>query len=291
MEKKRGVPIVQPVGKVNKATLPAAAVAAAAKKPRKSTKGARRRTRISEYNLQRACVNYLKHCHPAAYKMSCATAGGSMSRSGGKIMKATGYRKGVPDLHIYMPSGKWASAFFELKTRTGTLSPEQKVWGVNLTHHGFYYAVIRSIEEFTKHMEIYTGHIPKVSAAVKDARSPIPVAMRPSKPRTPRKVATSSSASSASSSSSKQKKKGPLAAFFRKPAAVAVAVANVGKQAIDLTHDEEEEEEKNGDEESDDEDEAMLAFVIAAAEEEESDEDSDEEYGSDDGSDEEYVDT
>lgn len=65
--------------------------------------------------------------------------------------KAMGQKKGVTDLVILLNRGK--TVYVELKSKTGSLSPEQKVFGSEATKRGHIVYVARSLEDFIKIIE------------------------------------------------------------------------------------------------------------------------------------------
>lgn len=51
--------------------------------------------------------------------------------------KRMGVKKGVPDLCLPVPRGKYHGLYIELKTPTGRVSPEQRWWLGNLNADGY----------------------------------------------------------------------------------------------------------------------------------------------------------
>ena len=67
-----------------------------------------------EAGVQKAVIDYLKYTYPQA--LYCASAGGVRTSMKQAIkMKATGYVKGVPDLQIFEPMGKYHGLLIEIK--------------------------------------------------------------------------------------------------------------------------------------------------------------------------------
>jgi hypothetical protein len=62
----------------------------------------------------------------------------------GWVMKLTGTRKGVPDVHLPVASGRHIGLWFEFKSEKGRLSPEQKEWIDKLIKAGHRVEVVRS---------------------------------------------------------------------------------------------------------------------------------------------------
>jgi hypothetical protein len=70
--------------------------------------------------------------------------GGARDAREGASLKAQGVVPGVADLFIGA-NGK--SLFLEMKTQTGTQSPNQRDWGNRAMLQGFRYEVVRSVQE------------------------------------------------------------------------------------------------------------------------------------------------
>jgi hypothetical protein len=70
-------------------------------------------------------------------------------------MKRGGYRKGIPDLLIFEPSGGYCGLALEVKTDKGRASEHQLEWQKNLSQRGWkavickgYEACIGAIDEY-----------------------------------------------------------------------------------------------------------------------------------------------
>jgi hypothetical protein len=95
--------------------------------------------------------------------------GGNGSAKRGSIMKAEGQRKGAPDLmlavvrpsiaHYQAPAFSKTEhrngLFLELKTRKGTVSPEQEVFHQRLTEQGYRVRVCRTLVECINEITAY----------------------------------------------------------------------------------------------------------------------------------------
>lgn len=55
--------------------------------------------------------------------------------------KAMGVKRGVPDLFLPAPHGKYHGCWIEMKTDTGRASNDQKWWGEHLQAQGYFWAV------------------------------------------------------------------------------------------------------------------------------------------------------
>lgn len=129
-----------------------------------------------EQALQIACVKWFKLQYPWAtgllvHPMNEGMAGG---RVRGAIGKAMGQRKGVADLLLLLPSseGNYSYLAMELKTKTGRLSEDQKLFLTRAGEAGARVAVIRSVEGFVKEVKEYMSRVsPTVKALVKEAEA------------------------------------------------------------------------------------------------------------------------
>ena len=139
----------------------------------KETTG-RKRPGHEEQKLQMACVKWFELQYPWAtgllvHPMNEGMAGG---RVRGAIGKAMGQRKGVSDLLLLLPSWEYNYSYLamELKTKTGRLSADQRVFLCRAGAAGARVAVIRSVKGFVKEVKRYMGGVsPTVKALVKEA--------------------------------------------------------------------------------------------------------------------------
>ena len=111
--------------------------------------------KTSELHVQIAVVNWLKSNFPEI--LYCASAGGMRtSLSVAKKMKASGYRRGFPDLGIFHPTNNHNSLFIELKANKKCYaSAEQKEWIEALNKRGFYACVCKGFEETIETITAY----------------------------------------------------------------------------------------------------------------------------------------
>lgn len=61
-------------------------------------------------------------------------------------LKAEGVKSGVPDLLLPVPMGQYAGLAIEMKSATGTISPEQKLWIADLRACGWQAEICRGWE-------------------------------------------------------------------------------------------------------------------------------------------------
>tara|TARA_R110002020_G_scaffold183360_5_gene379653 strand:- start:707 stop:1057 length:351 start_codon:yes stop_codon:yes gene_type:complete len=98
-----------------------------------------------EAQLQAAVVKYIQYNK----LLFCASAGGvrvsSMYQA--KLMKATGYVKGFPDVFIYEPNKKYYGLAIELKVKGNYATAEQKKWLEQLNKKGYYAICLNNLDE------------------------------------------------------------------------------------------------------------------------------------------------
>ncbi len=92
--------------------------------------------------------NYcLKHHNPRGIIFSVPN-GGSRNKVEAMTLKATGLLAGVSDTILILPTGKLV--FCEVKTETGSQSPEQIDFQKRVEALGFEYWLVRGLEDFQK---------------------------------------------------------------------------------------------------------------------------------------------
>lgn len=104
----------------------------------------------SEGALQAKCFAFHWNTFPAERGLLHANNNNSQNAIKGNQNKALGVVKGVADME-YCKNG--TTLFLELKTPTGSQSPEQKRFQALVESEGFTYLVIRSFEEFQQAIE------------------------------------------------------------------------------------------------------------------------------------------
>ena len=73
-------------------------------------------------------------------------------------LKAEGLRPGVCDLMLPAPRGEWHGMFIEMKTKTGTLSENQKEFIAAVEKQGYYTAVCYGAEDAIEQLTFYLQH-------------------------------------------------------------------------------------------------------------------------------------
>jgi hypothetical protein len=71
------------------------------------------------------------------------------------ILKKMGVKKGVPDLFLPVPSGKYHGLWIEMKTENGRASTEQIWWADHLKANGYAHAFCYGWERATEVLEWY----------------------------------------------------------------------------------------------------------------------------------------
>lgn len=104
--------------------------------------------------LQRSCVEWADmhlNKYPYLEFMFHPANGGARTRAEAGVMKATGVRRGVPDLLLPFASGANAGCFglaLELKSSKGALSAHQRRWLERFARDRYISAVVRSLDDF-----------------------------------------------------------------------------------------------------------------------------------------------
>ena len=104
---------------------------------------------MTEHQIQTRFVQLLDRLNATqdAGILYCATMGGVRLTIGqARKCKAAGYRKGIPDLIIFTPSGGKVGLAIELKTLKGRPSVEQKEWVADLQSKGWEAEIIKGYD-------------------------------------------------------------------------------------------------------------------------------------------------
>ena len=106
-----------------------------------------RKARKPEMMLQIMFVQYLNKLDI----IYCASAGGMRTDPRtARQMKASGYKRGFPDVFIYEPRHGYHGLSIELKSKTGLASDYQKEWCNALVEHGYKAIIMPSGLEIDK---------------------------------------------------------------------------------------------------------------------------------------------
>mmetsp|Transcript_32372 Transcript_32372/g.85443 ORF Transcript_32372/g.85443 Transcript_32372/m.85443 type:complete len:215 (-) Transcript_32372:9-653(-) len=132
-----------------------------------------------EAPLHRAAVRWLDMTYPNTPRQGGGgfPFAGDARRRGlwGRLQQLLGATKGWPDLFIAATGASGEPGiFFEFKSESGRVSPEQKEVGERLKAHGFHYFIVRDLETFQGLVNMYftplPGSHPVTPAAVADAQ-------------------------------------------------------------------------------------------------------------------------
>lgn len=118
-----------------------------------------RKVPITESQHQRALVQW--------WKLACRTFGvpekcllhipneGKRSEIMGNMMRKEGLRRGVPDLFLAYPVGKYSGLWIEMKTEKGRVTPEQTDYLLLLAQCGYVAEVCHGWEKAKQCIERY----------------------------------------------------------------------------------------------------------------------------------------
>ena len=113
----------------------------------------------SEYEIQKRFAEYIDTEHPNV--LWCASAGGARtSMNEAKRMKATGYKRGFPDVFVYEPRGSFQGLAIEMKKDSGgRVSPSQKEWQQALETRGYHATIAKGFEMAVEILEDYLNTV------------------------------------------------------------------------------------------------------------------------------------
>jgi hypothetical protein len=103
--------------------------------------------------IQQNVVAYIEEKLISPFTATCGGVYSSKTQRC-KIMKL-GYKKGVPDLLIFVPKGKYHGMMMEVKTPKGRVTEHQKKWHEGLRRNDYFVCVPRSFEEAKKFIDEY----------------------------------------------------------------------------------------------------------------------------------------
>jgi hypothetical protein len=103
--------------------------------------------KISEDQIQKTVMEWVRFQPGLGSVVFHIPNQGKRSMRYGKGLKDMGMRPGVSDLFIARPSGEYHGAWIELKSSTGRVSPEQKLFLSDMGKEGYFTAICWSIEE------------------------------------------------------------------------------------------------------------------------------------------------
>lgn len=83
--------------------------------------------------------------------------GGTRDAVEGRHLKQQGVKRGVPDLCLPVPKGKYHGLYLEMKTETGRPTTEQKWWGEHLVQKGYMWEVCYGWKSAVRVLEWYVS--------------------------------------------------------------------------------------------------------------------------------------
>jgi hypothetical protein len=108
--------------------------------------------RSPEHALQVQVAQFLRLCMPPGTNWT-AIDHSNTSRRHGAMLMARGVKSGVPDFHFTLHNGR--TAWIELKSAKGRLSPGQVEFLFAEQEAGALWAVCRSVEAVQKHLQLW----------------------------------------------------------------------------------------------------------------------------------------
>lgn len=110
----------------------------------------------AEDRLQSACITWFRLQYPHLRMLLFAVPnGGSRNKIEAAKLKATGVTPGVADLIFLLPRQGFNNLLIEMKTPTGTQSPDQKDWQKVAESAGSKYVVCRTVDDFMQTINQY----------------------------------------------------------------------------------------------------------------------------------------
>lgn len=138
--------------------------------------------KYKESELQIHCVSWFRcqYPHYARLLEHPKNEGGAISHSQGAIAKAEGVQAGVADLMLHVPAyindasirhqECYQSLGIELKTKTGSQRPAQRIWQRLFEAAGSKYVIVRTFDDFKNEVTQYMKNVPvDVDTAVREA--------------------------------------------------------------------------------------------------------------------------
>jgi len=111
-----------------------------------------------EEDLHRDCMEWVLRCtgrHPILRWMLHVPNGGKRPKGEAGKLKAMGTKPGYPDLTLPRRHTRWHGLAIELKSPTGSVSPDQKDWLNAFVADGWLVTVCRSLDEFIAVLHVF----------------------------------------------------------------------------------------------------------------------------------------
>ena len=113
------------------------------------------RTEASEQEAVITICKFMENRYPELKLLHHCPNGGKRDRVSAAVLKRQGVKAGVPDLHLPVPKGQYASLYIEMKYGDGKLQKEQKDFLKQAADYGNFVAVCYSQEIALKVIEDY----------------------------------------------------------------------------------------------------------------------------------------
>lgn len=115
------------------------------------------RTEASEQEAVIKICKFMENRYPELKLLHHCPNGGKRDKANAVALKRQGVKAGVPDLHLPVPKGKYASLYIEMKYGNGRISKEQKEFLEQAAEVGNFTAVCYSQEIALKVIEDYVN--------------------------------------------------------------------------------------------------------------------------------------
>lgn len=110
--------------------------------------------KVSEHDIQVACVNWFRYKYPK-FLIWAIPNGGQRNKIVAKKLKDEGVLSGVPDLHIPIAMKGYHGLYIEMKAGRNKPSDEQITIMAKLQNEGYKCVVCWSLDEFIKAVDEY----------------------------------------------------------------------------------------------------------------------------------------
>ena len=115
--------------------------------------------KITEDQIQQSLVDYCDIKNIPIFAIPNAQKLSFLDRKKASIvmnkLKKTGLKNGIPDLFVPMPNNNYHGLFIELKSASGKLSDNQKIWIDKLNINGYKAVVCYSLDDAIEKIKLY----------------------------------------------------------------------------------------------------------------------------------------
>ena len=109
----------------------------------------------SEFEHQKRLTEYIDTKHPEIL-WSASAGGARTSITEAKRLKASGYKRGFPDVFIYEPRGPFHGLSIEMKReKGGVVSKHQKQWKEDLSERSYLSTIAKGFDHAVQILEDY----------------------------------------------------------------------------------------------------------------------------------------